>query len=98
VFQNPTDLISMNDALLLRFVTDSTVVSKGFSASYIAVESLGAGSEYSSSHIDKDDVDLAFGKNANKTKKPPTAGGRGDEDEDVDDYDDGEGMLAAKGP
>lgn len=96
----------MNDALLLRFKTDSTIVSKGFSASYIAVESMVPSSEYSS-QIDEDDIDLTFHKaKLNKKKKSSTnkaigSGGRGnedDEDDDDDDDDDDEGMLAAKSP
>lgn len=35
---NPTDIISMNEALLVRFHSDDTIVSKGFSAAYAAVD------------------------------------------------------------
>lgn len=38
LFQNPTDIVSVNEALLVRFHSDDTIVSKGFSASYVAVE------------------------------------------------------------
>lgn len=38
LFQNPTDVLSVNEALLVRFRSDDTVVSKGFSASYVAVD------------------------------------------------------------
>ncbi|XP_055677103.1 tolloid-like protein 1 isoform X1 [Lutzomyia longipalpis] len=34
---NPPDIISMNEALLVRFRTDDNIVFKGFSASYVAV-------------------------------------------------------------
>uniref|UniRef100_A0A1B6GTE4 Metalloendopeptidase n=2 Tax=Cicadellinae TaxID=33370 RepID=A0A1B6GTE4_9HEMI len=37
---NPTDIVSVNEALLVRFHSDDTIVSKGFSASYVAVEPL----------------------------------------------------------
>ncbi|RZF44812.1 hypothetical protein LSTR_LSTR000764 [Laodelphax striatellus] len=36
---NPTEIFSVAEALLVRFVTDDTIVSKGFSASYVAVNS-----------------------------------------------------------
>ncbi|XP_067013394.2 protein tolkin [Anabrus simplex] len=35
---NPTDIISMNEALLVRFRSDDTIVSKGFSAAYVAID------------------------------------------------------------
>ncbi|BES88254.1 CUB domain [Nesidiocoris tenuis] len=35
---SPTDIVSVSEALLVRFQTDDTIVSKGFSASYIAME------------------------------------------------------------
>lgn len=64
----------MNDALLLRFKTDSTIVSKGFSASYVAVESTSSSVEYSS-QIDEDYISLAVlkskDKDKNKKKKSP---------------------------
>ncbi|XP_065201859.1 protein tolkin-like isoform X3 [Planococcus citri] len=34
----PTDVVSINEALLVRFRTDNTMNTKGFSASYVAVE------------------------------------------------------------
>ncbi|XP_037806312.1 dorsal-ventral patterning protein tolloid [Lucilia sericata] len=34
----PQDIISLTDSLLVRFKTDSTIVMKGFSASYVAVD------------------------------------------------------------
>nr|CAD7266358.1 unnamed protein product [Timema shepardi] len=37
---NPTDIISINEALLVRFRSDDTIVSKGFSAAYVAIEPL----------------------------------------------------------
>ncbi|KAJ4427739.1 hypothetical protein ANN_25392, partial [Periplaneta americana] len=39
---NPTDIISMNEALLVRFRSDDTIVNKGFSAAYVAVEPMGS--------------------------------------------------------
>ena len=39
IFQIPSDIISTTEALLIRFKTDNTITSKGFSASYVAVES-----------------------------------------------------------
>jgi hypothetical protein len=103
-------VISTNDALLLRFKTDSTIVSKGFSASYIAVESMNPSVEYSSL-TDEDDVDLAFHKNKkNKKKKNKSSSsnqtnGDGDDDDsdggdedDDDEDDDDEDMLAVKSP
>jgi len=38
VSQNPADVTSMNEALLVRFRSDDTIVNKGFSAAYVAVE------------------------------------------------------------
>lgn len=89
-------MISTNDALLLRFKTDSTIVSKGFSASYIAVESMNPSVEYSSL-TDEDDVDLAYHKTKkNKKKKnkssPPSSNQtNGNADNDDDDDNDGGG-------
>ncbi|KAM7363855.1 tolloid-like protein 1 tolkin isoform 1-T3 [Cochliomyia hominivorax] len=34
----PQDIISLTDSLLVRFKTDSTIIMKGFSASYVAVD------------------------------------------------------------
>lgn len=85
-------MISTNDALLLRFKTDSTIVSKGFSASYIAVESMNPSVEYTSL-TDEDDVDLVYHKTKkNKKKKnkssPSTSnqtnGNRNNDDDDDD--------------
>lgn len=88
----------MNDALLLRFKTDNTVVSKGFSASYIAVESMVTSVEYTSQIDEDDDVDLAFRKNKKRKKssaiKAAVDAGDDEEDEDEDDDNDEEGMLA----
>lgn len=36
--QKPPDVISMNEALLVRFRSDGTMNRKGFSASYVAVD------------------------------------------------------------
>lgn len=36
--QKPPDVISMNEALLVRFRSDETMNKKGFSASYVAVD------------------------------------------------------------
>lgn len=36
--QKPNDLVSTNEALLIRFRSDSTMSLKGFSVSYVAVE------------------------------------------------------------
>jgi len=107
-------VISTNDALLLRFKTDSTIVSKGFSASYIAVESMNPSVEYSSV-TDEDDVDLTYHKakknkkKKNKQSSPSSSNqtnGDGDDDddndgggdEDDDDDDEDDDMLAVKGP
>ncbi|KAL4084328.1 hypothetical protein QTP88_028152 [Uroleucon formosanum] len=91
---NPTDVISTNDALLLRFKTDSTIVSKGFSASYIAVESMNPSVEYSSL-TDEDDVDLTYHKtkkNKKKKNKPsPSSSNQTNGDGDDDDDNDGGG-------
>lgn len=35
--QNPPDIISQSEALLVRFKSDETMVFKGFSVSYVAV-------------------------------------------------------------
>ncbi|XP_015588432.1 tolloid-like protein 2 isoform X3 [Cephus cinctus] len=35
---NTTDIISMNEALLVRFRTDDTITNKGFSAAFVAIE------------------------------------------------------------
>jgi len=40
--QNPTDIISMNEALLVRFRSDDTIVNKGFSAAYVADDPIGS--------------------------------------------------------
>ncbi|XP_058813843.1 protein tolkin-like [Topomyia yanbarensis] len=40
---NPPEIISMNEALLVRFRSDDTVGFKGFSASYVAVSPFGDG-------------------------------------------------------
>lgn len=100
----------MNDALLLRFKTDSTIVSKGFSASYVAVESTSSSVEYSS-QIDEDYISLAVlkskdkDKDKNKKKKSP---GKtkvktdndeyNDQDNGDDDDDDEEDIPGAKSP
>jgi tolkin protein len=39
---NPTDIISMNEALLVRFRSDDTIVNKGFSAAYVADDPIGS--------------------------------------------------------
>jgi len=87
-------VISTNDALLLRFKTDSTIVSKGFSASYIAVESMNPSVEYSSL-TDEDDVDLIYHKakkNKKKKNKPsPSSSNQTNGDGDDDDDNDGGG-------
>ncbi|KAL1117925.1 hypothetical protein AAG570_004238 [Ranatra chinensis] len=44
---NPTDIVSVSESLLVRFRTDDTVVKKGFSASYVAVDALTSEEEYS---------------------------------------------------
>lgn len=36
--QNPPDIISLTDSLLVRFRSDDTMSKKGFSASYVAVD------------------------------------------------------------
>ncbi|XP_008472334.1 tolloid-like protein 1 [Diaphorina citri] len=51
---NPTDIISISEGLLVRFRSDDTVVGKGFSASYIAIDTQGS-KEFS--EIDDDDED-----------------------------------------
>lgn len=101
-------MLSTNDALLLRFKTDSTIINKGFSASYVAVEAMSPPSAEYSSQIDEDDIDLAFRKNKNgKQKKFMSSiklkvGVNGnddddnDEDDDDDNDDDDQEMLAAK--
>ncbi|XP_071440384.1 protein tolkin [Hetaerina americana] len=35
---NPTDIVSITEALLVRFRSDDSIVSKGFSAAYVAME------------------------------------------------------------
>lgn len=36
--QNTSDIISMNEALLIRFRTDETLSSKGFAATFVAID------------------------------------------------------------
>lgn len=36
--QKPTDIISTHEALLIRFKSDQTIVGKGFSIAYEAIE------------------------------------------------------------
>lgn len=86
-------MISVNDALLLRFKTDGTIVSKGFSASYIAVESMSPSSSEYSSQIDEDD-DLVGGFNKKRPYRPENRGGEDDDDDDDDDDED----MQAKSP
>lgn len=38
VSQNTTDIMSINEALLIRFQTDETIVNKGFVAIFVAVD------------------------------------------------------------
>lgn len=38
MLQKPTDIVSVHEALLIRFRTDDTLVSKGFSIAFEAVE------------------------------------------------------------
>lgn len=87
-------MISTNDALLLRFKTDSTIVSKGFSASYIAVESMNPSVEYSSL-TDEDDVDLAYHKTKKnkkkKNKSSPSTSNQTNGNKNNDDDDDNDG-------
>ena len=40
--QNTTDIISINEALLVRFRTDETVSSSGFAATYFAYDRPGS--------------------------------------------------------
>ncbi|XP_049805419.1 tolloid-like protein 1 isoform X2 [Schistocerca nitens] len=40
---NPTDIVSMTESLLVRFRSDDSIVSKGFSASYSAIENNDSG-------------------------------------------------------
>ena len=37
-FQVPPEIISVDEALLLRFKSDDTINSKGFSASYVVID------------------------------------------------------------
>ena len=38
IFQNTTEFISINEALLVRFRTDDTISNKGFMALFVAVD------------------------------------------------------------
>lgn len=46
--QKPPDVISMNEALLVRFRSDGTMNRKGFSVSYVAVDPFEGSEEISS--------------------------------------------------
>ncbi|XP_054258423.1 tolloid-like protein 2 [Macrosteles quadrilineatus] len=52
---NPTDIVSVNEALLVRFHSDDTIVSKGFSASYKAVEPINSDETPYNFHDEDDD-------------------------------------------
>lgn len=61
--QNPTDIVSVNEALLVRFHSDDTIVSKGFSASYVAVEPINSEEmayKRQEEEEDEDNIDLDF--------------------------------------
>lgn len=58
-FQNPTDIISISEELLVRFRSDDTVVGKGFSASYIAIDTQES-KEFSEIDDDEDENEEDF--------------------------------------
>lgn len=58
--QKPPDIISMNEALLVRFRSDGTMVFKGFSASYVAVEPFAESEEEEEIHSDSSEMATPF--------------------------------------
>ncbi|XP_055699503.1 dorsal-ventral patterning protein tolloid isoform X2 [Phlebotomus papatasi] len=81
---NPPDIISMNEALLVRFRTDDNIVFKGFSASYVAVMPYDDNEEEMSS--DSSEMMTPFPgslKSIYKTTLLESDGDNEDEDEDL---------------
>uniref|UniRef100_A0A1B6D601 Metalloendopeptidase n=1 Tax=Clastoptera arizonana TaxID=38151 RepID=A0A1B6D601_9HEMI len=55
---NPTDIVSFTESLLVRFHSDDTIVSKGFSASYVAVEPKSDEISFKQQETDEDKADI----------------------------------------
>ncbi|XP_065076987.1 protein tolkin-like [Ochlerotatus camptorhynchus] len=79
---NPPEIVSMNQALLVRFRSDDTVGFKGFSASYVAINPFGKGQSEDDEIVDSAEITPFPGSLKNTVIK---ADEDADEDED-DDY------------
>ncbi|KXJ70126.1 hypothetical protein RP20_CCG024722 [Aedes albopictus] len=77
--QNPPEIISMNQALLVRFRSDDTVGFKGFSASYVAINPFGKGHSEDDELVDSAEITPFPGSLKNTVIKA---------DEDVDEDED----------
>lgn len=83
--QKPPDIISINEALLVRFHSDSTVMFKGFSASYVAVDPFEGSEEMNSDSSEMATPFPGYFKSIYVTK---LGGENVDEDEeDYNEYD-----------
>ncbi|XP_055525021.1 tolloid-like protein 1 [Wyeomyia smithii] len=78
---NPPEIISMNEALLVRFRSDDTVGFKGFSASYVAVSPFGDGQSTDEDLSESAEITPFPGSLKNTVIEP-------DEDLDEDEDDD----------
>ncbi|EAT34525.1 AAEL013239-PA [Aedes aegypti] len=76
---NPPEIISMNQALLVRFRSDDTVGFKGFSASYVAISPFGKGQSEDDEMVDSAEITPFPGSLKNSVIKA---------DEDVDEDED----------
>lgn len=76
---NPPEIISMNQALLVRFRSDDTVGFKGFSASYVAINPFGKGHSEDDELVDSAEITPFPGSLKNTVIKA---------DEDVDEDED----------
>lgn len=82
--QKPPDIISVNEALLVRFRTDSTMTFKGFSASYVAIDPFEGSEEMNSDSSEMATPFPGYLKSIYVTKLD---GDAEEEEEDYNEYD-----------
>ncbi|XP_053687223.1 tolloid-like protein 1 [Sabethes cyaneus] len=82
---NPPEIISMNEALLVRFRSDDTVGFKGFSASYVAVSPFGDGQSTDEDLSESSEM-TPFPGSLKNTVIEPDEDADEDEDEDYEIY------------
>ena len=75
-FQIPPEIISVDEALLLRFKSDDTINSKGFSAAYVIIDD-GENFDYEYKETGEEEV---------KEGEEDDVIGDYEEEEDLDDY------------